>query len=421
MTSSASRHVRHSRSTSGRGAGERDGIGRDATGNTGGGRHRSGSDGESLAVWTSQLEDDAARLAADGFRQLLDVHRGLAAGQLDLDHGVRLRGRSASLSVTMIRMPRLSLDLPAIEVIDLRKRYGQVEALAGLTMSVGRGEVFGFLGANGAGKTTTVKLLLGLARPTAGTGSVLGAPMGDLATRRKVGYLPELFRYQPWLKAREVLTLHAELMGMPRGRRRAAAAEALEIVGLHDRAGDLVGGFSKGMQQRLGLGAALLGDPALVVLDEPTSALDPVGRVDVRAIVRAAADRGAAVFLNSHLLSEVEQVCDRIAIIDHGRVVASGNLDDVLGLEETQVRVAGLSPSDLPAIERFGVPTLAGDLLAVRPMNPASVPELVSTLVAMGAKIHEVRSGRMSLEQRFLDLVARDRPPAGTPSAKRLR
>jgi ABC-2 type transport system ATP-binding protein len=321
----------------------------------------------------------------------------------------------------MIRMPRLSLDLPAIEVTDLRKRYGQVEALAGLTMSVGRGEVFGFLGANGAGKTTTVKLLLGLARPTAGTGKVLGAPMGDLATRRKVGYLPELFRYQPWLKAREVLTLHAELMGMPRGRRKAAAAEALEIVGLQDRAGDLVGDFSKGMQQRLGLGAALLGDPALVVLDEPTSALDPVGRVDVRSIVRAAADRGAAVFLNSHLLSEVEQVCDRIAIIDHGRVVASGNLDDVLGLEETQVRVTGLKASDLPAIEHFGTPTLTGELLAIRPMNPASVPDLVSALVAMGAGIHEVRSGRMSLEQRFLDLVARDRPPAGTPSAQRLR
>ena len=388
---------------------------------TGGWRHRSGSDGEGLAAGTIQLQDDAARLAADGFRQLLDVHRGLAAGQLDLDHGVRLPGRRATLSVTMIRMPRLSLDLPAIEVTDLRKRYGPVEALAGLTMSVGRGEVFGFLGANGAGKTTTVKLLLGLARPTAGTGKVLGAPMGDLATRRKVGYLPELFRYQPWLKAREVLTLHAELMGMPRGRRKAAAAEALEIVGLQDRAGDLVGEFSKGMQQRLGLGAALLGDPALVVLDEPTSALDPVGRVDVRAIVRAAADRGAAVFLNSHLLSEVEQVCDRIAIIDHGRVVASGNLDDVLGLEETQVRVTGLSPSDLPAIERFGAPTLAGEVLAIRPMDPAAVPDLVSTLVAMGAKIHEVRSGRMSLEQRFLDLVARDRPPAGTPSAQRLR
>src|SRR6185503_19153971 len=266
--------------------------------------------------------------------------------------------RRATLSVTMIRMPRVTLDLPAIEVTDLRKRYGPVDALAGLTMSVGRGEVFGFLGPNGAGKTTTVKLLLGLARPTSGTGKVLGAPMGDLATRRKIGYLPELFRYQPWLKAREVLTLHGELMGLPRARRRAAAQEALDIVGLADRAGDLVGKFSKGMQQRLGLGAALLGEPALVVLDEPTSALDPVGRVDVRGIVRSAAGRGAAVFLNSHLLSEVEQVCDQVAIIDHGRVVASGELDSVLGQAETQIRLSGIGPSDLAAIERYGTPTL---------------------------------------------------------------
>jgi ABC-2 type transport system ATP-binding protein len=321
----------------------------------------------------------------------------------------------------MIHMPRLSLDLPAIETTDLRKRYGAVDALAGLTMTVGRGEVFGFLGPNGAGKTTTVKLLLGLARPTSGGGKVLGAPLGDLQTRRKIGYLPELFRYQPWLKAREVLTLHGELMGMRAARRRPAADEALRLVGLADRAGDLVGRFSKGMQQRLGLGAALLGEPALVVLDEPTSALDPVGRVDVRGIVRAAADRGAAVFLNSHLLSEVEQVCDRVAIIDHGRVVASGELDDVLGQAETQIRVTGLSASDLPAIERFGTPSLEGDHLAIRPMAAAGVPELVEQLVSMGAKIHEVRSGRSSLEQRFLELVARDRPPAGTPSAQRLR
>jgi len=321
----------------------------------------------------------------------------------------------------MIRMPRLSLDLPAIETTDLRKRYGAVDALAGLTMTVGRGEVFGFLGPNGAGKTTTVKLLLGLARPTAGSGKVLGAPLGDLQTRRKVGYLPELFRYQPWLKAREVLTLHAELMGMPGARRRPAADEALHLVGLADRAGDLVAKFSKGMQQRLGLGAALLGEPALVVLDEPTSALDPVGRVDVRGIVRTAADRGAAVFLNSHLLSEVEQVCDRVAIIDHGRVVASGELDDVLGQAETQIRVTGLSPSDLSAIERFGTPTLEGDLLAIRPMAAADVPDLVAQLVSMGVRVFEVRSGRSSLEQRFLELVARDRPPAGTPSAPRLR
>ncbi len=315
----------------------------------------------------------------------------------------------------MIRMPRPSLDMPAIEVTDLRKRYGQVEALAGLTMTVGRGEVFGFLGPNGAGKTTTVPLAIGLARPTSGTGKLLGAPLGDLRTRRSVGYLPELFRYQPWLKAREVLTLHGELMGMPRARGGPAAHEALGLVGLADRAGDLVGGFSKGMQQRLGLGAALLGEPALVVLDEPTSALDPLGRVDVRGIVRAAAQRGAAVFLNSHLLSEVEQVCDRVAIIDHGRVVASGELDDVLGQAETQVRLTGIDASDLPAIERFGPPALEGDVLTIRPMEPAGVPDLVDQLVAMGARIHEVRSGRSSLEQRFLELVARERPPAGLP------
>ncbi|HEY4226766.1 MAG TPA: ABC transporter ATP-binding protein [Candidatus Limnocylindrales bacterium] len=318
-------------------------------------------------------------------------------------------------------MPRVSLDLPAIEVTDLKKRYGQVDALAGLTMTVGRGEVFGFLGPNGAGKTTTVKLLLGLARPTGGTGKVLGAPMGDLATRRKIGYLPELFRYQQWLKAREVLTLHGELIGLPRSRRKAAAEEALGIVGLADKADETVGKFSKGMQQRLGLGTALLGEPALIVLDEPTSALDPVGRVDVRGIVRAAADRGAAVFLNSHLLSEVEQVCDRVAILDHGRVVASGELDDVLGQAETQIRVSGLSSADLAAIEPFGPPTLLGDLLTIRPMDDARVPDLIAVLVAMGARIHEVRSGRMSLEQRFLGLVSRDRPPAGTPSAQWLR
>ncbi len=333
----------------------------------------------------------------------------------------RFHARRATLSVTMIRMPRLSLDLPAIDVTDLRKRYGQVDALAGLTMTVGRGEVFGFLGPNGAGKTTTVKLLLGLARPTSGAGKVLGAPLGDLGTRRKVGYLPELFRYQPWLHAREVLTLHGELMGMPRARRRPAADEALRMVGLEDRAGDQVGKFSKGMQQRLGLGVALLGEPALIVLDEPTSALDPVGRVDVRGIIRAAAARGAAVFLNSHLLSEVEQVCDRVAIIDHGRVVATGELDDVLGRAETQVRVTGISATDLPAIERFGPPTLAGDILAIRPMEGDAVPDLVALLVSMGARVHEVHSGRMSLEQRFLALVAQDRPPAGTPSAARLR
>jgi ABC-2 type transport system ATP-binding protein len=306
------------------------------------------------------------------------------------------------------------LDTPVISVTDLRKRYRRVEALAGLTMTVQRGEVFGFLGPNGAGKTTTVKLLLGLAQPTGGGGAVLGAPLGDLRARRRIGYLPELFRYQPWLKAREVMTLHGELIGMPRARRAAAADEILELVGLADRADDLVGKFSKGMQQRLGLGVALIGEPELVILDEPTSALDPIGRVDVRGIIRHARDRGAGVFLNSHLLSEVEQVCDRVAIVDRGRVIASGPLDDVLGQSETQVRVAGIGPADLAAFERFGDPSLDGDRLVIRPMADEQVPELVDLLVSMGARVHEVRAGRTSLEQRFVELVARDHSLAGT-------
>jgi ABC-2 type transport system ATP-binding protein len=317
-------------------------------------------------------------------------------------------------------MPRLSLDVPAIEVTDLRKKYGQVEALAGLSMTVGRGEIFGFLGPNGAGKTTTVKLLLGLSRPSGGSGKVLDAPIGDLATRRKIGYLPELFRYQPWLKAREVLALHGALMGLPGNRRGPEADTALELVGLTDRANDTVGKFSKGMHQRLGLGVALMGEPALIILDEPTSALDPLGRVDVRGIIRAAAARGAAVFLNSHLLSEVEQVCDRVAIIDHGRVVASGALDDVLGQSETQIRVSGLKTDDLAAIAFFGAPTLVDDRLSIRPMPENRVHELVALLVKMGVQVHEVHSGRGSLEQRFLELIARDRAPLGTPSAEKI-
>ena len=301
----------------------------------------------------------------------------------------------------------------AIEATGLRKRYGKVEALAGLTMTVERGEVFGFLGPNGAGKTTTVKLLLGLARPTAGTASLLGAPIGDLETRRRVGYLPELFRYQPWLKAREVIDLHADLIGFPRHDRRAAIADVLELVGLAERAGDLVGTFSKGMQQRLGLAVALFGRPELVFLDEPTSALDPLGRVDVRAIIRTIRERGAAVFLNSHLLTEVELVCDRVAIVARGKVVSEGRLDDVLGAPEVEVHVTGLEPTTLAELEAFGTPTLEGDRLRIRGMNVERVPDLVAALVGRGCRIHAVDAGRRSLEERFIDLVGGEGREAG--------
>jgi ABC-2 type transport system ATP-binding protein len=303
-----------------------------------------------------------------------------------------------------------------IDVAGLRKRYGRIEALAGLSMAVRPGEVFGFLGPNGAGKTTTVKLLLGLARATGGGGRVLGAPLGDREARRRIGYLPELFRYQPWLQAIEVLALHADLIGLPGGPRARTFDDVLGLVGLADRAGTKVGGFSKGMQQRLGLGVALLGDPALVILDEPTSALDPIGRMDVRGILRTARDRGAAVFLNSHLLSEVERVCDRVAIVDRGRVVAEGRLTEVLGGRETRIRVEGLATGvPGPVLANFGRTTFDGSELVVADLDEDRVPDLVAALVAVGARIHEVRSGRESLEERFLDLVGRGAHPEPAP------
>ena len=294
-----------------------------------------------------------------------------------------------------------------IDVEGLAKRYGATPALVDLTLRVEPGEVFGFLGPNGAGKTTAVKLLLGLARPTGGRGSVLGASLGDRLTRRRIGYLPELFRYQPWLRAREVLELHARLIGgdRPPIDHRSTTA-ALEEVGLADRADDQVGRFSKGMQQRLGLAVALLGSPALVILDEPTSALDPAGRIDVRAIIGRARDAGAAVFLNSHLLTEVERVCDRVAVVDHGRVLASGRLEDLLGAPEVRIRVTDLPMAARDGVGRWGTATwTADDDLTLASIDPSAVPDLVAWLVGAGGRVHGVEVRRTTLEERFMALV----------------
>ena len=294
----------------------------------------------------------------------------------------------------------------AVHTQDLAKRYGKTVALSGLTMSVRRAEVFGFLGPNGAGKTTAVKLLVGLALPSAGQGWVLGAPIGDLETRRRLGYLPELFRYQGWMKAREVLGLHCELSGMARSNWKAEIDSALELVGLSDRADDKVEGFSKGMQQRLGLGVALLGRPELVLLDEPTSALDPVGRHDVREIIRTLKARGTAVFLNSHLLSEVEQICDRLAVVDHGRVIATGTMAQILGQDgAVRVRVTGLPAAGRAGLDAFGNLEDEGEWLTFRGLSRDRVPELIDEMVRQGGRVYAVEPRHETLEDRFLQLL----------------
>jgi ABC-2 type transport system ATP-binding protein len=296
---------------------------------------------------------------------------------------------------------------PAIHTQDLAKRYGHVTALTGLTMTVPRGEVFGFLGPNGAGKTTAVKLLLGLTEPTSGQAWVLGAPAGDLAARRRIGYLPELFRYQGWLSALEVLDFHCRLAGVPRQERARSCAEVLELAGLSERGRDRVAAFSKGMQQRLGLAVALVARPELVFLDEPTSALDPVGRHDVRTIIRSLRERGTTVFLNSHLLAEVELTCDRVAVVDRGKVISVGSIAEVTsGADVVRVRVAHEDGRLAGTLGRFGrADEDGGGWWTVHGIGEEKVPELVAAVVDAGARVYAVEPGRRTLEDRFLELL----------------
>jgi ABC-2 type transport system ATP-binding protein len=295
---------------------------------------------------------------------------------------------------------------PGVWCSGLRKRYGRRPAVDDVSLEVGRGEVVGLLGPNGAGKTTVIKMLLGLVLPDAGEVMLLGRPAADPAARARVGYLPELFRYQPWLSAAEVLALHVRLtgVGVPVREQR----DCLSLVGLAERAGDRVGGFSKGMQQRLGLAVALVAQPELVVLDEPTSALDPVGRVDVRDIVLALKSRGVAVLLNSHLIGEVERVCDRVVILDRGRVAASGTLAQLLGRRELRLQLPDLSPAAEARLAATGDVERAGDwftLALPADDDGRAVPDLVRDLVALGARVHAVEPARISLEERLLGIL----------------
>jgi ABC-2 type transport system ATP-binding protein len=295
---------------------------------------------------------------------------------------------------------------PAVWCSGLRRRYGRHQAVDDVSFEVGRGEVVGLLGPNGAGKTTVIKMLLGLVRPDAGEAMLLGRPASDPAARVRVGYLPELFRYQPWLSATEVLALHVRLAGAS-----VSAVErhdCLALVGLAERAADRVGGFSKGMQQRLGLAVALVARPELVILDEPTSALDPLGRADVRDIVLDLRSRGVAVLLNSHLIGEVERVCDRVVILDGGRVATSGTLAELLGQRELRLQLTDISPAAEARLAETGHVERAGDWHTVAlPADDdgTAVPDLVRDLAALGTRVHAVEPARISLEERLLGIL----------------
>jgi ABC-2 type transport system ATP-binding protein len=273
---------------------------------------------------------------------------------------------------------------PALEVQGLAKRYGATAALRGVDLVVGEGELFGLLGPNGAGKSTLVKSACGLVRPSGGSVRVCGAAAGSPQARRALGYLAELFRFPGWASADELLHLHQRLSGSAGGA--AERSELLALVGLSEAADRRVETMSKGMQQRLGIAQALVGGPRLLLLDEPTSALDPAGRRVVRDLLEELRRRGVAVLLNTHLLSEVERVCDRVAIIDRGELLASGPPDELARPHGVEVETAA------------GTQHFEG---ATRD----DVPAIVERLVAAGERIYEVKLVRSSLEDAYLAVV----------------
>ncbi len=272
---------------------------------------------------------------------------------------------------------------PALELTGIRKRYGRTEALAGVDLAVGEGELVGLLGPNGAGKSTLTKIACGLVRPSSGSATACGHRAGSEAARAATGYLAELFRFPGWATADELLELHQRLARSDGGA--AERAELLELVGLQEARERVVEAMSKGMQQRLGIAQALVGEPRLLLLDEPTCALDPAGRHPVRALLEELRARGVAVLLNTHLLSEVERVCDRVAIIDKGRLIAAGTPDELGGAQGVDVETAA-------GIRRFAA-------------SRDDVPDLVARLVAQGERVYGVQVVRSSLEDAYLEAL----------------
>jgi ABC-2 type transport system ATP-binding protein len=323
-----------------------------------------------------------------------------------------------------------SADQLALDLKHVAKNFGSVKALRGIGMQVHAGEVFGLLGPNGAGKTTLVKILMTVIRPTRAEGLLLGRPIGHKPTLAQVGYLPESHRFPPYLTGRQVLEYYAALAKVDRDTRRRRSAELLELVGMREHANRRIRTYSKGMQQRIGLAQALMNDPKLVVLDEPTDGLDPVGRRDTREMLQRLRDQRKTVFLNSHLLGEVERVCDRVAILSEGKVVRQGTLDELTGQGRYfEVRVTGVGPEIVETI-RGAVPEAikfsaivvaaavnggrtpgdaAGCALRVESEQAADVQPVIDALRGQGVIIESIQLVRQSLEDFFIRLLTRIR------------
>ncbi|MBX6764720.1 MAG: ATP-binding cassette domain-containing protein [Rubrobacteraceae bacterium] len=292
-----------------------------------------------------------------------------------------------------------------VETRNLTKRYGRINAVDGLDLTVRRGEVYGFLGPNGAGKTTTLRMLLGLVRPTSGSASVLGGEPGAPEGLKRVGALVESPAFYPYLSGRDNLRVIARYCGAPPSR----VDEMLETVELSGRAKDRFKKYSLGMKQRLGVAAALLKDPELLILDEPTNGLDPKGMADMRELIRRLGRGERTVLLSSHLLGEVEQICDRVGVIRKGHLVAEGTVAELRSKAGLLVRAAPLEDAAKIAEGLVGVEEVevSGGLLRLT-TDPGRAAEINRRLVSAGLDVSELRPAEQSLEEVFLELTAEE-------------
>jgi ABC-2 type transport system ATP-binding protein len=329
-------------------------------------------------------------------------------------------------------MPAAATATPSEWVIDLEhvsKTYaGGVQALRGIEMKVRRGEIFGLLGPNGAGKSTLVKILLTIIRPTQARGTLLGHPVGHKPTLARIGYLPEHHRFPGYLTGAQILDFYGAMSGVPRADRRRRAAELLDLVGMTAWATRRVRGYSKGMRQRIGIAQALVSNPDLVVLDEPTDGVDPVGRREIRTMLATLRERGNTIFLNSHLLSELEMVCDRVAILVKGKVFSQGTIADLTAHRQCfEIEIADADPVAAfasavgvpvpaampPGVESMPLGTLPSGVAAtltrtglrLETIDARDIQPVIDALRTRGCTIRSVRALRPSLEDLFMEAV----------------
>lgn len=311
--------------------------------------------------------------------------------------------------------------MAVIETIDLRKNYKKVHALKGVSIKVDKGEIYGLLGQNGAGKSTLVKILLSIVRRTEGEAMLFGEPAGKSDLRRRVGYLPEDHRFPDYHSAYSLLDFYGGLYGMARSDRRNRGMEMLELVGLRGRMHSKIRTYSKGMKQRLGIAQAMFHDPELIILDEPTDGVDPIGRREIRTLMLQLKQQGKTIFLNSHLLGEVELICDRVAILQRGEMIRE---DTIANLTKQQGQfILGLAPNEaMPRdeIRQLGYSIRAdGELWEVSLIQGQSIDPVLELIHSRGLHLRHLIEKRQTLEDIFMETVEAAEPGVDTPILKR--